>query len=80
MARRVRTPNEALAGLIREGGIGNSQLARAMNRAGAELGVTLQYDKSSVSHWLAGSMPKPEARAAITRGNFKAPRTARNVP
>lgn len=66
MTRRVRTPNEALAGLIREGGIGNSQLARAVNRAGAELGVTLQYDKSSVSHWLAGSMPKPEARAAVT--------------
>lgn len=32
---------------------------------GRELGVTLHYDKTSVSHWLAGSTPKPEARPAV---------------
>lgn len=50
---------------MREGGIGNAQLARAVNRAAAELGVTLHYDKSSVSHWLKGSVPKVEARGAV---------------
>ncbi|MFF0630860.1 hypothetical protein ACFYU2_45840, partial [Streptomyces sp. NPDC004296] len=37
-----------------------------MNAAGAEFGLWLHYDKTSVSHWLAGSVPKPEARPAIT--------------
>ncbi|WP_432105963.1 hypothetical protein [Streptomyces sp. bgisy091] len=66
MARRPRTPNTALAALMASGGIGNAQLARRGNAAGRELGITLHYDKTSVSHWLAGSVPKPEARPAIT--------------
>ncbi|WP_331717365.1 hypothetical protein [Streptomyces malaysiensis] len=37
-----------------------------MNAAGRELGLRLHYDKTSVSHWLAGSVPKPEARPAVT--------------
>ncbi|HWU08402.1 MAG TPA: hypothetical protein VN520_18820 [Streptomyces sp.] len=65
MARRPRTPNAALAALMRSGGIGNAQLARRVNAAGRELGVRLHYDKTSVSHWLAGSVPKPEARPAL---------------
>lgn len=66
MAARKRRPNLALAGLMHEGAIGNAQLARAVNRAGAELGVTLHYDKTSVSHWLRGTLPRPSARPAIT--------------
>ncbi|MFE4018499.1 hypothetical protein ACFXPZ_13910 [Streptomyces sp. NPDC059101] len=66
MARRPRTPNTALAALMQAGGIGNAQLARRVNAAGAEFGLWLHYDKTSVSHWLAGSVPKPEARPAIT--------------
>ncbi|MFJ9855761.1 hypothetical protein [Streptomyces sp. NPDC101150] len=65
MARRERTPNKALAGLMQEGGMGNAQLARRVNAAGRELGVVLHYDKSSVSHWLAGSVPKTPARPAV---------------
>ncbi|MFE9145987.1 hypothetical protein [Streptomyces tubercidicus] len=65
MAPRSRTPNLALAGLMREGGVGNAQLARAVNRAAAELGLRSHYDKSSVSHWLKGSVPKKEARDAV---------------
>ncbi|MFE0257272.1 hypothetical protein [Streptomyces sp. NPDC059010] len=65
MARRPRTPNTALADLMQTGGIGNAQLARRVNAVGRELGVTLHYDKTSVSHWLAGSTPKPEARPAV---------------
>ncbi|WP_330457409.1 hypothetical protein OIB37_11165 [Streptomyces sp. NBC_00820] len=66
MTRRPRTPNTALAALMQAGGIGNAQLARKVNVIGRELGVQLHYDKTSVSHWLAGSVPKPEARPAIT--------------
>lgn len=51
---------------MQSGGIGNAQLARRVNAAGRELGLGLHYDKTSVSHWLAGSVPKPEARPAIT--------------
>ncbi|MGW5346508.1 hypothetical protein [Streptomyces sp. NPDC004050] len=65
MAARTRTPNEALARLMAEAGAGNAQLARRVNAVGAELGVTTYYDKTTVSHWLAGSVPKPEARPAV---------------
>ncbi|WP_190133296.1 hypothetical protein [Streptomyces mashuensis] len=65
MARRPRTPNTALAGLMQSGGIGNAQLARRVNAAGRELGVTLHYDKSTVSHWVAGSVPRAKARPAV---------------
>ncbi|MBX9397176.1 hypothetical protein K4749_27165 [Streptomyces sp. TRM72054] len=65
MPRQPRTPNTALAGLMQAGGIGNAQLARRVNAAGRELGITLHYDKSSVSHWLAGAVPRPPARPAV---------------
>ncbi|CAL9293850.1 hypothetical protein [Streptomyces sp. SudanB25_2051] len=65
MAVRTRTPNEALARLMAEAGIGNEQLARKVNAAGTELGLRLRYDKSAVSHWLKGSVPKVEARPAV---------------
>ncbi len=51
---------------MQEGRIENAQLARAVNRLGQEAGMVLHYDKSSVSHWLKGSKPKPEVRPAIT--------------
>ncbi|CAM5678048.1 hypothetical protein [Streptomyces canarius] len=60
-----RTPNTALAGLMREADWGNGQLARAVNRTAAEGGVELHYDASTVTHWLKGSVPKEEARAAV---------------
>ncbi|MFF3196709.1 hypothetical protein [Streptomyces misionensis] len=66
MARRPRTPNAALAALMRAEGIGNAQLARRVNAVGRELGLRLHYDKSSVSHWISGSTPQAEARPAIT--------------
>lgn len=66
MPRQPRTPNAALAALMQAGGIGNAQLARRVNATGRELGVALHYDKTSVSHWLAGSVPKPDGRPAVT--------------
>ncbi|MEY9998111.1 hypothetical protein ABIE67_010232 [Streptomyces sp. V4I8] len=65
MGRRPRTPNTALADLMQTETIGNAQLARRVNAVGKELGVTLHYDKSSVSQWLAGSRPKLQALPAI---------------
>ncbi|MCZ9349065.1 hypothetical protein NGM36_04515 [Streptomyces mutabilis] len=65
MARRPRTPNTALASLMQAHSLGNAQLARRVNATGRELGVRLHYDKSTVSHWVSGSVPKPEARPVI---------------
>ncbi|MEU3603311.1 hypothetical protein ABZ714_32055 [Streptomyces sp. NPDC006798] len=65
MPRRPRTPNSALARVMRSGPIGNAQLARRVNAVGREFGVPLSYDKTTVSHWLAGSVPRPEARRVI---------------
>ncbi|MFF8506724.1 hypothetical protein ACF064_01425 [Streptomyces sp. NPDC015492] len=65
MPRRPRTPNTALAEIMQTGGIGNSQLARRVNATGRELGITVHYDKTTVSHWLAGSVPRPEVRPAV---------------
>nr|WP_245790578.1 hypothetical protein [Streptomyces monashensis] len=50
---------------MREGNIQNDQLARRVNAAGAELGVSLSYGKAAVSQWLKGHRPKTEARPAI---------------
>ena len=65
MAPRTRTPNTALAGLMAEARWGNGQLARAVNRTGAESGMALTYDDSAVSHWLSGTMPMPQVRPVI---------------
>ncbi|MFE4667172.1 hypothetical protein ACFRI7_27170 [Streptomyces sp. NPDC056716] len=65
MARRLRTPNTAMAALMQSEGVENEQLARRVNDTGRELGLSLCYDKSSVSHWLAGSVPRPEVRPAV---------------
>ncbi|MEU6293460.1 hypothetical protein [Streptomyces sp. NPDC046988] len=65
MPRRQRTPNTSLAALLRSAGIEHGQLAHRVNSVGRELGVELHYDKSAVSHWLAGSVPKVGARPAV---------------
>ncbi|MER6385977.1 hypothetical protein [Streptomyces sp. NPDC001250] len=50
---------------MQTGAVGNAQLARRVNAVGRELGLTLHYDKTTVSQWLKGSIPKPEARPAM---------------
>lgn len=60
-------PNDVLAALMREGNIQNDQLARRVNAAGAELGLSLTYTKTAVSQWLKGHRPKREARPAVTK-------------
>jgi tetratricopeptide (TPR) repeat protein len=53
----VPSPNQSLRRLLTETGWTEQQLARAVNAAGAETGLTLRYDRSAVSHWLAGRCP-----------------------
>ncbi|MEV0261340.1 helix-turn-helix transcriptional regulator [Streptomyces sp. NPDC050617] len=56
MAER-RCPNERLRALLREAGWTHEAFARAVNSVGSEIGLSLAYDRSSVSHWLAGTRP-----------------------
>ncbi|MFG2716545.1 hypothetical protein ACGFX2_39440, partial [Streptomyces goshikiensis] len=44
----TREPNRALARLMAEAEWGNGQLARAVNRTGAEAGMELSYSASTV--------------------------------
>jgi transcriptional regulator with XRE-family HTH domain/tetratricopeptide (TPR) repeat protein len=50
-------PNVALRRLLTEAGWTEQQLAKAVNETGAETGLALRYDRSAVSHWLAGRRP-----------------------
>lgn len=65
MAAKKRTPNPALAGLLDQAKLTRTQLALRVNRLGAQAGLDLHYGQSTVSHWIAGSRPMPEARALI---------------
>ncbi|QJS09128.1 tetratricopeptide repeat protein [Streptomyces argyrophyllae] len=60
-----KTPNVGLARLLREAAWSETQLATAVNRIGTEVGRPSKYEQSAVSHWLKGTMPRVEARAAI---------------
>jgi hypothetical protein len=58
-------PNEELRLLLTEAGWTGEQLARTVNRLGAEIGATLRYDRTAVSHWLAGIRPRPPVPGLI---------------
>lgn len=61
-------PNLILRALLRELGCTQAALAAAVNTAGAEIGVHLTYDRSTVAHWLAGAQPRsptPQLVAAV---------------
>ncbi|WP_017555917.1 hypothetical protein [Nocardiopsis baichengensis] len=62
---RPRTPNTALAALVSRTGWSYEALARAVNRVGAETGLDLRYDRTSVAHWLTGSRPRPPVPGLI---------------
>lgn len=50
--------NDALRNLVKEARWTHHSFAVAVNRVGAEAGVALHYDRTAVSHWLAGSRPR----------------------
>ncbi|MFH8614817.1 hypothetical protein ACH4E8_07030 [Streptomyces sp. NPDC017979] len=65
MAPRARTPNTGLESLLQQAKWSRSQFALVVNRMGAEVGLELRYDQSAVSHWVAGTTPKPAVRRLI---------------
>ena len=83
--------NDSLRNLAKETGWTHHSFAVAVNRTGAEAGVTLHYDRTAVSHWLTGSRPRPpvpefvaEALSrrlgrAISPADAGFPDTAKNV-
>ncbi|WP_050514629.1 hypothetical protein [Streptomyces rimosus] len=65
MAADRRAANDALRGLLSAAGWTYEALARNVNALGAENGIRLRYDRTSVAHWLAGSVPRPRTRELI---------------
>ncbi len=61
----ARQPNERLQALIQEAGCSNAGLARRVNMCGAEHGLDLRYDKTSVARWLRGQQPRGRAPSVI---------------
>ncbi|RAG82501.1 hypothetical protein DN069_26975 [Streptacidiphilus pinicola] len=60
-----RHPNARLRALAQEAGWSGAALARAVNRAGAEIGLTLRYDRTSVAHWMGGTRPLAAVAAVV---------------
>ncbi|MFM9369695.1 helix-turn-helix domain-containing protein [Streptomyces sp. Da 82-17] len=66
-----RTPNDRLRERLEEAQWSGAELARAVNAAGRQAGVRVSYDRSNVSHWLAGTRPRPSARDLLVRAFAK---------
>ncbi|MDQ8704188.1 hypothetical protein RCO28_17080 [Streptomyces sp. LHD-70] len=65
MSARKRTPNPALGDLLDQARWTRTQLAQHVNRLGPQAGLDLTYDRTAVTHWIAGVQPKPQVRALI---------------
>lgn len=65
MNREHRGPNEKLGTLLALAGISNAGLARRVNDLGAQRGLTLRYDKTSVARWVTKGMV-PQGAAPIS--------------
>jgi hypothetical protein len=63
MARARKRPvsNHSLADLLRRTGWTMSEAAKRINARAGDYGLRLTYRASSVSHWLTGVQPRPEA-------------------
>lgn len=51
--------DDLLRSLLAQAGWSGQDLARAVNLLGAESGLRLRYDRTSVAHWLSGTRPRP---------------------
>ncbi|MFM9442968.1 tetratricopeptide repeat protein [Streptomyces acidiscabies] len=65
--RRLRPPNRALRALLTESGWSGARLALEVNSLGAAQGFTLTYDRTTVSHWLSGTQPRPPAPQLVAQ-------------
>lgn len=62
MSREQRGPNDKLGAILALAGISNAGLARRVNDLGAQRGLTLRYDKTSVARWVTkGMVPQGSA-------------------
>ncbi|OXM48859.1 tetratricopeptide repeat protein [Amycolatopsis alba] len=52
-------PNHLLRNLLTESGWTGQKLANHTNDVGAEAGLRLRYDRTSIAHWLSGARPRP---------------------
>jgi hypothetical protein len=67
MSREPRGPNEKLGTILALAGISNAGLARRVNDLGAQRGLTLRYDKTSVARWVTkGMVPQGSAPHLIS--------------
>ncbi|MYW97938.1 hypothetical protein G3I59_46875 [Amycolatopsis rubida] len=57
--------NDRLRDLLDAGGWSFDCLARAVNKAGSEAGLSLRYDRTAVAHWLTGTRPRGPVPALI---------------
>ncbi|RKN39440.1 MFS transporter [Streptomyces hoynatensis] len=77
MSREPRGPNEKLGAVLALAGISNAGLARRVNDLGAQRGLTLRYDKTSVARWVTkGMVPQgsaPHLIAAAISGKLGRP-------
>ncbi|WP_424210967.1 tetratricopeptide repeat protein [Streptomyces sp. BI20] len=60
-----REPNGQLRTLLADARWSGQNFARAVNAVGAEAGLTLRYDRTSVAHWLAGTRPPAHVVAVV---------------
>ncbi|GAA2219243.1 transcriptional regulator [Streptomyces nogalater] len=56
-----REANERLRAVMEAAGCSSTGLARRVNACGAEQGLDLRYDKTSVARWLQGQQPRGRA-------------------
>jgi hypothetical protein len=61
-----RASNDRLRNLLTAAAWTFGGLARAVNIAGAEVGLRLRYDRTAVAHWLTGTQPQGQVPALIT--------------
>ncbi|GAA1256532.1 hypothetical protein GCM10009665_53690 [Kitasatospora nipponensis] len=77
MSINPRGPNERLGALLAQAQISNAGLARRVNDLGAQRGLTLRYDKTSVARWVSKGMvpqgPVPHLIATAIGGKLGRP-------
>ncbi|MFD9407696.1 hypothetical protein ACFWBN_11855 [Streptomyces sp. NPDC059989] len=73
----MREPNGRLRTLLTDARWSGQDFARAVNGVAAETGLTLRYDRTSVSHWLAGT--RPPAHVVALAAEALSRRTGRRV-
>lgn len=66
-----RVPNDLLRALLDEAGWTGEALARAVNALGAEVGLLLRYQRTTVSHWLSGMRPRPPVPELVAESFFR---------